>query len=65
MNLTLEVENSIVFYISVNNIEECIKLVLEKGGKLIQNKTTLSPELSFALISDTEGNKLGISETKK
>lgn len=51
--------DGLLIYIMVDNIETTIKLIIEKGCKIVQQRGTGSPEI-FALFSDPAGNILGL-----
>jgi hypothetical protein len=46
------------------DLNSVLNLVIENGGKIVQNKTKIEAEGRgyFALIIDTEGNKVGLYE---
>lgn len=48
--------------ISIDNIEETIKLVLENGGKVTQPSTSIPGIGLLAYCKDTEGNIFGIMQ---
>ncbi|WP_434358696.1 VOC family protein [Parasalinivibrio latis] len=47
-------------YFSVDNIEACCDRASEAGGSVILPKTSIGEHGFFALIRDTEGNRVGI-----
>ncbi|MDG6221721.1 MAG: VOC family protein [Candidatus Bathyarchaeota archaeon] len=49
-----------VNYISVESVDEIIQKVKTSGGKIIQQKTTISGVGSFAIALDPEGNEIGL-----
>ncbi len=51
-----------VLYLNVeDDLDDCLKRVTAAGGSVAQGKTALPPGLgSFALMVDTEGNKVGL-----
>ncbi|MDZ7268007.1 MAG: VOC family protein [candidate division KSB1 bacterium] len=50
----------IILYIRVDDIDQTLERVLQLGGKIIRGKTPEKASGSFALISDPDGNVLGI-----
>jgi predicted enzyme related to lactoylglutathione lyase len=56
-----------VAYVLTNNIAETLKKVVEKGGKIVLEKTQLGPDNRggwFAFFSDLDGNLIGLFEPK-
>jgi hypothetical protein len=49
-------------YISVDNVEETLRRVPELGGIVIQERAEVPDMGYWAVITDTEGNELGIWE---
>ena len=49
-----------VFHINVESIEEIIEKVKRSGGAIKRDKTTIPVMGWFALITDTEGNTIGL-----
>jgi uncharacterized protein len=46
--------------IGVDSIEDTIAKVVEKGGKVVQDKTAIPSMGWFATCEDSEGNKVGL-----
>ena len=53
-----------VVVIGVQSVEETIKKVLAAGGKLITPKQSI-PNGSYARVSDSEGNIIGLADSNK
>ncbi|TGN17655.1 VOC family protein [Leptospira idonii] len=55
-------KNGAVIYLNAgNDLQPTLDKIEKNGGKIIVNKTEISPEMGFfALFLDTEGNKLGL-----
>jgi len=49
-----------VNYISVESIDQSIKMIKQSGGKIIQPKTTIVGVGSFAIALDPEENEIGV-----
>lgn len=54
----------LVSFDTEKNMDKTLKTVLENGGEIVQSKTKIEAEGRgyFALIIDTEGNKVGLYE---
>ena len=60
-HLQLNSKAGVLLYIEVENIETTLKKIEENGGKEIQGKTEIAPEMGFTgLFTDSEGNNLGL-----
>lgn len=55
-------ERGSVLYLNVeDDLDACLTRVIAAGGSVVQGKTALPPGLgSFALMLDSEGNKVGL-----
>ena len=51
-----------IFYIDVPNIDEHLKKIEEKGGKVVLPKAPIPGMGAYAQIADTEGNVIGLFE---
>jgi len=52
-------------YFSSENVEKEIKRVEKAGGKVLQKKTEISPDIGYmALFEDTEGNRIALHSKK-
>lgn len=55
------VNDNVSIYLNAPNLQESLNKVDSAGGKLIMDKTMISPDFGFfGLIVDTEGNKIGL-----
>ena len=55
----------IYFTTSTGDLTEDLKRVEAAGGKIIQPKTLITPEIGYmALFSDTEGNRIALHSRK-
>lgn len=55
------VQDGVILYIEVEDIEKKLKEIEEAGGKTIKEKTGISPEFGFyALFNDPCGSLLGL-----
>ncbi|MGB3340461.1 MAG: VOC family protein [bacterium] len=55
------VQDGVVLYIEVKDIEKKLKEIEEAGGKIIKEKTGISPEFGFyALFDDPCGSLIGL-----
>lgn len=53
--------DTIPIYLASDNLQESLDSVDKANGKVLMNKTLISPEFGyFGLIMDTEGNKIGL-----
>ena len=53
-------EGTLVYFSSVD-VEKEINRVKEAGGKVLQQKTEISPDIGYmALFEDTEGNRIAL-----
>ncbi|MCP4704073.1 MAG: VOC family protein [candidate division Zixibacteria bacterium] len=60
-HLEINAKGGVVLYIEVESIETTLSAIDKNGGKTVQGKTEISPEMGyFALFADAEGNSLGI-----
>jgi uncharacterized protein len=50
-------------YVGVESIDQTLKKVSAAGGKVVTPKTPIPGMGSFARVSDTEGNVVGLFET--
>ncbi len=64
MKRTKEVKGPTVA-IHVESVDESVKKVIANGGKLLKEKTQVGEMGFYAYILDTEGNTIGLWETKK
>ena len=53
-----------IVVIGVQSIDETVKKVIASGGKLITPKQPI-PNGSYARIADSEGNVIGLADSKK
>lgn len=54
-------EGSLVYLHCKNNLNEHLQKVEEAGGEIYIGKTRLGPDMGFfAIIHDTEGNRVGL-----
>jgi len=56
----VEVGDSTVFHVSVDNIDETLNKVEVAGGKLKRDRTTIPAMGWYALINDPDGNTIGL-----
>jgi uncharacterized protein len=63
MKRTSEVKGPTVA-IHVKSVDESVKKVLAAGGKIVKPKTQIGEMGYYAYIADTEGNTIGLWETK-
>ena len=57
-------EGTLVYFSSVD-VEKEINRVEEAGGKVLQQKTEISPDIGYmALFEDTEGNRIALHSKK-
>jgi len=49
-------------YVEVGSVEDVLAKVTESGGTVVMGKTPISETSWYAVISDTEGNELGLYE---
>ena len=49
-------------YVEVDSIEDSLARAAQLGGKVLMEKTEISPTSWWAVFEDTEGNALGIYE---
>lgn len=56
-------EQKPIFYIDVPDIDAHLKMVEEKGGKVVVAKTPIPQMGAYAQIADTEGNVIGLFES--
>lgn len=55
------VQDGVVLYIKVEDIEKKLSEIEETGGKIVKGKTGISPEFGFyALFTDSCGNIMGL-----
>jgi|SRR5690554_6458542 len=57
-------KNGVIINLNVGSkMDAAIKLIKQKGGTIIREKTRINPDQSscFALFTDTEGNRLGLN----
>jgi uncharacterized protein len=47
-------------YIEVDSIDDTLAKIVELGGKVVQEKTEITPTSWWAAFEDTEGNQLGL-----
>jgi predicted enzyme related to lactoylglutathione lyase len=59
-----ENEKGVIIYITVNSIDDTIKKTKSAGGKLVREKSTFEVG-SYARVSDSEGNVVGLFEMAK
>ena len=60
-HLEINAKAGVLLYIEVENIDTTLKKIIENGGKSVQGKTEIAPEMGFfALFADSEGNNLGL-----
>ena len=52
--------NTTVFHITVDNIEQVLEKVKSAGGHIKVGKTTIPAMGWYAVISDPDGNSLGL-----
>jgi len=54
----------LVSFDTEKSLDKALKIVIENGGEIVQTKTKIEAEGRgyFALIVDTEGNKVGLYE---
>ena len=55
-------QTPLIFYASVNNIDDVIKKVVKLGGRIHRPKMMVEGVGPIAVIEDTEGNAIGIWE---
>lgn len=55
-------EHGAVLYLNIeDDLDACLNRVIAAGGSVLQGKTALPPGMgSFALMRDSEGNKVGL-----
>lgn len=49
-----------VIYLHAADIDACLSRVKGAGGAVVTPKTSLGPQGFFAIIDDTEGNRVGL-----
>lgn len=49
-------------YVEVDSIDDSLAQATQLGGKVLMEKTEISPTSWWAVVEDTEGNALGIYE---
>jgi predicted enzyme related to lactoylglutathione lyase len=49
-----------LIYFSVEDIEETLKRINQKGGKTLEAKQSIGEYGYFAVFEDTEGNRIGL-----
>jgi predicted enzyme related to lactoylglutathione lyase len=49
-------------YIEVDSIDQVLGRVQELGGKVLMDKSEISPTSWYAVFEDTEGNQMGLYE---
>lgn len=54
-----------VFAINVNSVDDYVKKVEKAGGKAVTPKTPVGDFGFYAYMTDTEGNVIGLWESKK
>ncbi len=60
-HLEINTKAGVLLYIEVEDIGVTLKKIEENGGKTVQGKTEIAPEMGFfALFTDSEGNNLGL-----
>lgn len=47
-------------YISVDDLDDVLKRVIDAGGSILLEKTAIGPQGFIAAILDTEGNRVGL-----
>jgi predicted enzyme related to lactoylglutathione lyase len=63
-NYTPSHEGTLIYFSSVDAENE-IKRVEKAGGKILQEKTQISPDIGYmALFEDTEGNRIAVHSRK-
>lgn len=53
---------SIRNYVEVDSIDDVLKKATEAGGSVVMEKTPISETSWYAVLSDTEGNQMGLYE---
>lgn len=55
-------QGSIISFASPNNLDETMRMAVKAGGTIVKEKTKIEAEGRgyFALLLDTEGNRIGI-----
>ena len=51
-------------YVEVDSIDDTLARVTQLGGKVVQEKSQISPTSWWAAFEDTEGNQLGLYEAQ-
>lgn len=50
-------------YVEVDSIDDALATVVAQGGRVVMEKSEISPTSWWAVFEDTEGNELGLYES--
>lgn len=52
----------VTFYIDVENLETSLAAIESAGGRTVNGRTEVGPEVAIAMFADPEGNVVGLVE---